>query len=280
LATLAIERYSQNNPVPKAKIKSAQDLARRCATFSDLRNVRRLLPESAQALHAAAAKTCACHKLEDCGERVSRLPRSCHTVYAAIRTAAAKGYAGLRMSGREVARWIDMPLRTFWWALDKLRALQLVTRTCHFEDRAYTCVRTRKRYDKIRVANSYCLGRNAPKRKFSPPRRKGTPVQSCTTPPVQPLHNHSPYYVEGGEGRTSGPPPTHTLRDFQSPRPSANGAANRGTNTGPSGPQGAHRAPTAEERASWLADIPKWLTEPQRRPGRALRAAKKGGVAE
>lgn len=204
------------------RVASAKRHASKSVQFIELRKMR-LLPETRVGLNRAAQKTCPCCLDEDCGKRAGRLPAACHDVYAAIRTATARGYAGAVVSGNELAKLLAVAPRTVWYAIRKLRALKLLQRITQFESRAYTCVKTGKLYGRIKAKSSYLLGPSAPPVRVRPPRAK------VAVPPLLQKMRIQPS-LWSGEGVCSASPPTQGVEANASQRGGPKGPGACGPN--------------------------------------------------
>lgn len=190
------------------RVASAKRHASQSVKFIELRKMR-LLPESRVTLNRAAQKTCPCCLDDDCGKRAGRLPAACHDVYATIRTATARGFAGAVVSGNELAKLLAVAPRTVWYAIRKLRALKLLQRITQFESRAYTCVKTGKLYGRIKAKSSYLLGPSAPSVRIRPSRAK------VAVPPLLQKVRIQPSLRSGG-GDCSAAPPTRAEEENSS----------------------------------------------------------------
>ncbi len=202
-AQYAAEQLAKTVRISRVRIESAEDLSARSAKMKDIRRFR-LLHEDRVKLNAAASAAA-----DELGlAPLLRLAPSRHDVYAMIRTAVVKGYAGLRAAAKEICRKLDMKIRTFWHAMADLRRLKLIGSTENFEASGpYSCVKTKRTYHNFRVENTYWIAHKAPQRDFrmaleaegrkgkrstngesgasfsSPPTDKTTEV--CTTPPCE-----------------------------------------------------------------------------------------------
>jgi len=200
------QKRERKREMEAKRIDDAEDLARRSAT---LRNIRRLRPqpENRERLNASARR--AAKKLGLAA--LSWLSRGAHDVYTLIRTAVARGYAGLKASAQEMGKHLGMSKSTFWRAMKILRSLKLIGSTPNYEaSGAYTCIKTRRVFHQQQRENTYWIGYGAPERdvkmcleaegrtrsKVSPSDRKeARKPQDLTPPPSLKKEQPLPDYV-------------------------------------------------------------------------------------
>jgi len=158
----AADELAKTIRISRERIESAEDLSSRSAKMKDIRRFR-LLYEDRNQLNAAASQAA-----EELGlAPVTRLASSRHDVYALFRTAAVKGYAGLRATAKSICGKLGMKIRTFWHAMRDLRRLKLIGYTENYEPSGpYSCIKTKRTYNNQRVENTYWIAHKAPQRDF------------------------------------------------------------------------------------------------------------------
>lgn len=202
--------------VTPGQIRSSKRHKEKSVAYDQLRKMR-LLPETRYALTKAAQKSCACCLDQDCGSRVKRLSAACHDVYAVIRTAMVRGYAGALISGRELSKWLRISERAVWYSVRKLRALKLLSRVKHFENREYTNMKTGKLYGVRKAKSSYLTGSNAPGIKVREPKDPTASIAVGTL--LQKLHKQ-PSLRKGEGGQPTAAPhstPTELRKSIPAP---------------------------------------------------------------